>query len=81
MNVQMWHIDQQAREADLGQKATIRMQELLNEGPFRLEETADRDRNRYGRLLRAVTRNGHSLSDTLIAEGLAYSYSGGAKQS
>jgi micrococcal nuclease len=70
-----------AREADLGQKATLRMQELMNEGPFRLEATADRDRDRYGRLLRAVTRNGQSISDTLIAEGLAYAYNGGAKQS
>lgn len=70
-----------AREAELGQKATLRMQELLNEGGFRLEATADGDRDRYGRLLRTVTRNGQSISDTLIAEGLAHSYNGGAKQS
>ena len=70
-----------AREADLGRQATLRLQELLNAGPFRLEATADRDRDRYGRLLREVTRNGVSLSDTLISEGLAYSYNGGAKQS
>lgn len=69
-----------AREAELGQRATIRMQELLNEGPFRLEATADSDRDRYGRLLRLVTRNGQPISDTLISEGLAHSYDGGAKQ-
>ena len=68
------------REAELGSRATQRMQALLNEGPFRLEATAGSDRDRYGRLLRSITRNGQSIGDTLISEGLAHSYNGGHKQ-
>ncbi|MGE3306913.1 MAG: thermonuclease family protein, partial [Rhizobiaceae bacterium] len=33
----------------------------------------------YGRLLRTVHRNDHSLGDTLIAEGLARPYDGGRR--
>lgn len=57
-------------EAELGKQATERLTELLNQGPFRLEPV-ERDRDRYGRLLRTVTRGGQSLGDTLVAEGLA----------
>jgi micrococcal nuclease len=62
-------------EAELGEQATERLTELLNQGPFRLEPV-ERDRDRYGRLLRTVTRGGQSLGDTLVAEGLAERWQG-----
>lgn len=64
-----------AAEAKLGRRATELLTELLNLGPFRLEP-AERDRDRYGRLLRTVTRGGQSLGDTLVAEGLAERWQG-----
>ncbi len=64
-----------AAEAKLGRRATERLIALLNQGPFRLE-SVDRDRDRYGRLLRTVTRNGHSLGEQLVAEGLAERWQG-----
>ena len=64
-----------ASEADLGQRATLRLQELLNEGPVELE-AIDRDRDQYGRRLRIVTRNGESLGLRLVAEGLARNWTG-----
>lgn len=64
-----------AGEAALGARATERLHELLNEGPFTLE-AVDRDRDRYGRLLRVVTRNGKSLGDLLVREGLAEEWQG-----
>jgi endonuclease YncB( thermonuclease family) len=59
-----------AREAALGAQATGRLQALLNAGPFTLERV-ERDRDRYGRLLRTVTRGGESLGLVLVREGLA----------
>ena len=57
-------------ERTLGLRAKARLTELLNEGPFQLQ-TVDRDVDRYDRKLRVVTRNGNSLGDDLIKEGLA----------
>lgn len=67
------------REEELGQRATVRLQELLNAGGFELKPLPDRDEDRYGRLLRYVVRNGSDVGDVLISEGLAHSYNGGAK--
>ncbi len=64
-----------AYEADLGDQATHRLRELLNEGPFTLA-SAERDEDRYGRKLRIVTRNGWSLGETLVSEGLARRWTG-----
>lgn len=64
-------------ELRLGTRATRRLVELLNQGPFRLTRASDgRDKDRYGRKLRIVTRNGRSIGDTLIAEGLAHPWRG-----
>lgn len=60
-------------EAALGERATRRLAELLNAGPFTLEPA---DRDRYGRLLREITRGGESLGETLEAEGLAEHWQG-----
>ena len=62
-------------EAALGHRATERLMSLLNAGRFRLEASG-RDRDRYGRKLRVVIRDGRSLGDTLIDEGLARSWDG-----
>jgi len=64
-----------AYEADLGDRATLRLQQLLNAGPVTLAP-ADRDTDRYGRLLRIVERDGQSLGDQLVAEGLARRWTG-----
>ena len=62
-------------EADLGRRATTRLQALLNEGPFELE-AGMRDQDRYGRKLRLVIRDGESLGQKLIDEGLAREWTG-----
>ncbi len=64
-----------AREAALGQRAKLRLASLLNKGRIELV-AAGRERDRYGRLLRTVNREGHSLGAMLIAEGLAEPWRG-----
>jgi endonuclease YncB( thermonuclease family) len=64
-----------AYEAQLGRRATDRLQELLNDGPIALE-AVDRDEDVYGRKLRIVIRNGESLGDQLVQEGLARRWTG-----
>jgi endonuclease YncB( thermonuclease family) len=64
------------REAQLGAAATRRLIELLNAGPFTLSRWQDRDTDRYGRLLRVVTRRGESLGDRMTGEGLAEPWRG-----
>ena len=63
------------REAQLGRRAKLRLLALLNMGRIELV-AADRERDRYGRLLREVRRNGRSLGATLVAEGLAEPWRG-----
>lgn len=63
-------------EKALGDRATKRFLMLLNAGPFDLSGVGNRDRDRYGRLLRVVTRNGRSLGDQLVREGLARTWTG-----
>jgi endonuclease YncB( thermonuclease family) len=62
-------------EAELGGKATARLQELLNEGPFELE-AGFRDADQYGRKLRVLTRGGDSIGEILVSEGLARRWTG-----
>lgn len=69
-----------AAEAAKGEQAKNRLLELLNSGSLAFAATADRDRDRYGRLLRSVTVNGRDVADTLISEGLAEPYRGGQKR-
>lgn len=64
-----------AAEAELGKRATRRLVELLNAGPFALEVNG-RETDRYGRALRVVTRKGQSLGAILEAEGLAERWKG-----
>lgn len=62
-------------EEALGNRATGRLQQLLNNGSVTLE-TIDRDEDRYGRKLRIVRVDGSSVGDTLVGEGLARWYEG-----
>jgi micrococcal nuclease len=64
-----------ASEAELGSKATRRLAELLNAGGFEMS-SADRDADRYGRKLRILVRDGRSLGDQLVSEGLARPWGG-----
>lgn len=64
-----------ADEARLGARATVRLTQLLNAGPFALEQRG-RAEDRYGRQLRIVTRGGASLGAVLVAEGLAEPWTG-----
>ena len=63
------------REAELARRATARMTQLLNAGPFRLEPI-ERSHDKYGRSLQIVTRAGESLGETLVDEGLAEHWKG-----
>lgn len=67
-----------AAEAKLGAAATRRMLQLVNAGPFTLQ-SINRDEDRYGRKLRILTRDGKSLGDILVEEGLARYYKGGRR--
>lgn len=64
-----------AAEKTSGDAATRRLLALMNAGPFTLG-AYERDRDRYGRLLRIITRDGKSLGMTLVAEGLARQWDG-----
>jgi endonuclease YncB( thermonuclease family) len=75
INAPETHGAQCASELALGEAATRRLTSLLNAGPFSLE-AGPRDHDRYGRLLRTVTRRGHSLGEQLVAEGLAEPWRG-----
>ncbi|WP_225870674.1 thermonuclease family protein [Sphingobium sp. EP60837] len=63
-------------EADLGNRATERLHELLNAGPFTVHAASWRDQDRYGRKLRVVERDGRSLGSQLVSEGLARPWTG-----
>jgi len=65
-----------AEESRLAARATVRMRSLLEAGPFQLEPYDHRDEDQYGRKLRVVTRDGRSLGDQLVAEGLARTWTG-----
>lgn len=65
-----------ASELALGNRATERLIELVNQGPFELKAWPGRDTDRYGRALRVLVRNGHSLGDILVSEGLARTWTG-----
>ena len=63
------------REAELGARATYRLLALLNAGRFEMVPPDGAQDNAvtddYGRALRLVRRDGRSLGDILVGEGLA----------
>lgn len=64
-----------ASEKVLGDRATNRLRALLSAGPFELQPI-DRDEDVYGRKLRIVMRDGRSIGQQLVAEGLARNWTG-----
>ena len=71
-------------EAAKAEEATARLQALLNQGPFDMVGSVTRDKDRYGRDLRALNRANADGTTTSIAEemresGLANRYLGGVK--
>ena len=65
-----------AAELDLALMARQRLIELLNAGPYDIVYRGGRSEDVYGRLLRTIERDGSSLGDVLIAEGLARPWTG-----
>lgn len=65
-------------EKDLGDRATNRLEEILESGSITLQ-SINRDKDQYGRLLRIVMVNGQSVGQTLVGEGLARWYEGGRR--
>jgi micrococcal nuclease len=66
-----------AHESELAARATARLRELLAGGAIELHRLpSGRDEDRYGRKLRIVTRDGRSVGDMLVAEGLARTWTG-----
>lgn len=63
-------------ERKLGEQASGRLLQLLNAGPFQVVASGARDEDRYGRKLRMIVRDGHSLGETLVDEGLAHRWGG-----
>ena len=63
-------------EYQLGMQAKQRLLILLNQGPFELQTSGERDTDRYGRKLKVAVRNGASIGDQLVAEGLAHRWIG-----
>lgn len=65
-----------AAEKALGEEATIRLIELVNGGPFQMQAWPGRDEDKYGRKLRVLVRDGRSLGNILVSEGLARTWTG-----
>jgi nuclease-like protein len=63
-------------ELELGNRATNRLIELLNAGAFEIVHNGGQDEDRYGRKLRVIEREGRSLGDVMIAEGLGRRWDG-----
>lgn len=62
-------------EAKLGERATHRLRDLLNAEPFDVK-SYERDTDRYGRKLRIIARDGRSIGNMLVTEGLARPWTG-----
>jgi endonuclease YncB( thermonuclease family) len=67
-----------ADEARLGNAATERLHALLNSGAVTMT-SIDRDRDRYGRLLRNVAVNGADIGEAMIGAGVARAYGSGRR--
>ena len=65
-----------AAEKALGERATVRLTELVNAGPFDMLVWHGRDKDKYGRKLRVLVRDGRSIGDILVSEGLARTWTG-----
>lgn len=71
-------------EARLGEQATAKLQQLLNQGPFEMVAPVYGRQDRYGRDLRSISRvrpdgSTQSIADEMRESGLARRYLGGFK--
>ncbi len=64
------------RERHLGRQAQVALLQTLNGTGLTLEQQERRDTDRYGRKLRVVMQDGHSIGDIMIAQGLAHRWEG-----
>ena len=60
-------------ETQLARRSRDRLLVLLNSGRFEMHVEGQ---DRYGRTLAVIVRNGHSLGDQLVSEGLARTWTG-----
>jgi len=79
------HPSRCAEEARLGELATAKLQQLLNERPFEMVGRIDDMHDRYGRDLRVIRRlnpdgSYQNMAEAMRASGLARRYLGGFKQ-
>jgi len=65
-------------ELALGNAATEKLHALLNSGTVTMT-SIDRDRDRYGRLLRNVSVNGVDVGEAMISAGVAREYGSGRR--
>ncbi|MGO7039851.1 thermonuclease family protein [Rhizobium acaciae] len=65
-----------AAEKALGERATVRLMDLVNAGSFHILAWKIRDKDRNGRKLRVLVRDGRSIGDILVSEGLARTWTG-----
>jgi micrococcal nuclease len=65
-----------SREYELGEEASIRLIQLLNDGPFEIRYAGGDDVDQYGRKLRTVVRDGTDIGSLLQQEGLARRWAG-----
>ncbi len=65
-------------EKELGDRATVRLREILESGTITLRSIG-RDEDRYGRKLRIILVDGVSVGQILVDEGLARWYEGGRR--
>lgn len=65
-----------AEEAAHGKRATLRLRELVAQGPVELTLGAF---DKYGRRLLTIYVDGDDVADTLVDEGLAVAYRGGQR--
>ena len=63
-------------EKERGDRATLRLIEILNSGTVSVVRKGSRDVDQYGRSLRIVQVNGRSAGGILVVEGLARPWSG-----
>lgn len=65
-----------AEEAALARRSTDRLLAILNQGSFDMIAHRLQRQDRHGRDLMVLERNGESIGDQLMAEGLAHRYIG-----
>lgn len=66
-------------EYQLGVRAAEKLINLLNRGSWSVERRGTRDEDVFGRKLRVLTRDGRSIGDMLVTDGLAREWTGQRK--